>query len=189
MALPYHPAMNIVVVSCSLNPDSRSAVLAARAAALLGELGHAVRLIDLRTGDLPFCDGCDVSGHSFARDVQTAIAAADAVVLSVPIYNFDANAASKNLIELTGRAWRDKVVGFVCAAGGRGSYMAIMAVANSLMLDFRCLVVPRFVFATGADFEPDGRPGGDIDRRLGELCGEVARIAAALRTSGAASQA
>jgi FMN reductase len=30
--------------------------------------------------------------------------------------------------------------------------MSIMSLANSLMLDFRCLIIPRFVYVTGADF-------------------------------------
>ena len=71
---------------------------------------------------------------------------------------------------MTGRAWTGKVVGFLCAAGGRGSYMSVMSLANSLMLDFRCLIVPRFVYATGEDFNDDGTPNETIARRTDELC-------------------
>jgi len=59
-------------------------------------------------------------------------------------------------VELTGDAWEGKIVGFLCAAGGDSSYMAPMSFANSLMLDFRCLIIPRFVYATSEDFR-DGR--------------------------------
>jgi FMN reductase len=38
----------------------------------------------------------------------------------------------------------NKVVGFLCAAGGKSSYMSVMRLANSLMLDFRCLIIPHF---------------------------------------------
>ena len=68
----------------------------------------------------------------------------DAIVVAVPIYVYDTNAAIKNFVDLSGRAWTDKPVGFLCAAGGPSSYMAILGLANSLMLDFRCLIVPRF---------------------------------------------
>jgi NAD(P)H-dependent FMN reductase len=70
---------------------------------------------------------------------------ARAVIIATGIYNYDANAAVKNLVELTGDAWENKVVGFLCAAGGMSSYMSIMSLANSLMLDFRSIIVPRFV--------------------------------------------
>ena len=38
------------------------------------------------------------------------------------------------------------------------SYMSVMAYANSLMLDFRCVIIPRFVYATGSAFAEGSRP-------------------------------
>ena len=43
----------------------------------------------------------------------------------------------------------------MCTAGGNASYMSIMRIANSLMLDFRCLIIPRFVYAVSDDFAND----------------------------------
>ena len=88
-------------------------------------------------------------------ELQAAVRESTAILMAVPIYCFDINAAAKNLIELTGRQWTHKVVGFMCAAGGRASYMSVMGIANSLMLDFRCLIVPRFVYALGDAFGHD----------------------------------
>jgi NAD(P)H-dependent FMN reductase len=192
--------MNVIVFSCSLNPQSRSRVLAERAVAALAEDGHAATLMDLRRYPLPLCDGCDTGHDANAQRLAGMIRDADAVLLAVPVYNYDANAAAKNLIELTGRAWTDKVVGFLCAAGGRGSYMSVMSLANSLMLDFRCLIVPRFVYAIDRDF--DGTSGGGsggtsgggadsggvaaaIDARIAELCRKTTLLAAAVRAPAA----
>ena len=98
-------------------------------------------------------------------------------------YNFDANAAVKNLIELTGSAWENKVVGFLCAAGGMSSYMSIMSLANSLMLDFRSVVVPRFVYAVGEAFA-DGRiVDPKVTSRVAELAKETARLGGALKAA------
>jgi FMN reductase len=97
------------------------------------------------------------------------IEAARVIIVATPIYNYDANAAAKNLIELTGSAWEEKVVGFLCAAGGSSSYMSIMGLANSLMLDFRCLVIPRFVYARGDDFTDEHKPGADLASRIAQL--------------------
>ena len=71
-------------------------------------------------------------------------------------------------------------VAMMCAAGGQGSYMAPMQVANSLMLDFRCVIVPRFVYATGEDFEGDGSPAESIAARVDQLADELLRIGTAL---------
>ncbi len=89
----------------------------------------------------------------------------------MPIYNYGINAAAKNVVELTGRdAWTGKVVGFVCAAGGHGSFMSVMPLANSLMLDFRCIIVPRFVYATKAAVQDGKVVSDEIRKRISQLC-------------------
>ncbi len=175
----------IAIISCSLNKTSRSRILARQAAESLLDLGAEVEFIDLQKYELPLCDGGPAYGNSHVIKLTKRIAEIDAVLMAVPVYNFYANAAAKNLIELTGKAWEDKVVGFLAAAGGQSSYMAIMSLANQLMLDFRCLVVPRFVYATGSDFGP-GKGGmeeiqsTEINQRVDELAAAVLKLTEAL---------
>lgn len=171
-------SLNILVLSTSLNPQSKSAVLADAACRCLEAGGAAVTAFDLRELDIPFCDGAAAQAPA---EVRMAIEAADAILIAVPIYNFDVNAAAKNLIELTGRAWNHKIVGFLCAAGGHSSYMSIMALANSMMLDFRCLIVPRFVYAPPGAVEGERIVDHDIDHRIAQLCDETVRLANALK--------
>lgn len=171
--------MNPLVISCSLNPESRSALLARHAHQAFARVSEGASLIDLRETELPFCDGGASYKHENVGPMASAISSAGPILLAVPVYNYDANAAAKNLIEMTGRAWTGKVVGFLCAAGGRGSYMSVMSLANSLMLDFRCLIVPRFVYATGEDFNDDGTLNETIARRTDELCETSSALSAA----------
>ena len=63
--------------------------------------------------------------------------------------------------------------------------MAILGLANSLMLDFRCLIVPRFVYATGDDFVNDRQPGmqiasDEIKDRIEQLATALVILARAL---------
>ena len=118
---------------------------------------------------MPLCDGAAAYGDNNVQVLNSMFTEAKSVTIATPIYNFDANAALKNLVEFTGRSWSDKPIGFICAAGGQGSYMSIMSLANSLMLDFRCIIVPRFVYATGDDFSEDNIPSDKIKQRLAEL--------------------
>lgn len=145
--------MTILLLSSSLNPESNSRALLREAERSLMASGKATRFIDLRDFPLPLCDGDKAYSHPSLKELGMAIREAEGVLIGVPIYNFDVNAAIKNLVELTGKSWENHVVGFLCAAGGRCSYMSVMSFANSLMLDFRCLIVPRFVYAVGDDFE------------------------------------
>ena len=59
--------------------------------------------------------------------------------------------------------------------------MSVMAYANSLMLDFRCVVIPRFVFATGDAFDDDNVIDAKVTRRIEQVAAELVRFATALR--------
>jgi NAD(P)H-dependent FMN reductase len=95
-------------------------------------------------------------------------------------YNYDFSSSAKKLIELTGKAWQRKVVGFLAAAGGQTSFMSVMGFANSLMLDFRTLVVPRFVFATEESFEGLEISDPSVIARIDDLVAETHHLASAL---------
>lgn len=173
----------ILILSSSLSDDSNSRVLAREAQRVLEGDGAEVSLLDLRDHPLPLCDGGSSYGHPNVAAVQARINAASAVIVATPIYNYDGTAALKNLIELTGRAWENKAVGFLCAAGGMASYMSIMSLANSLMLDFRSVIVPRFVYATGEAFVDGQIVDADQMRRVSELARATARLGTALKVA------
>ena len=97
-----------------------------------------------------------------------------------PVYNFQASASAKNIVELGGSMFEGKVVGFLCAAGGRNSYMSVMSLANSLMLDFRCHILPRYVFASKDSFSDGELADAEISGRIGELARELVRVSRAL---------
>lgn len=161
--------MGYLVFSCSLNPGSRSFILARRVTEFLREKGVEAGLVDLRELDLPACDGDACYDDPKVEQLRAQIERAQGALIATPIYNYDASASAKNLIELTGAAWTKKVVGFLCAAGGRTSYMSLMGLANSLMLDFRCVIIPRFVFAGDDTFEGDAIADPVLEERLDEL--------------------
>ena len=92
------------------------------------------------------------------------------------------NAVAKNLIELTGQAWNEKLVGFISAAGGKGSYMSPMSFANSLMLDFRCIIIPRFVYADKTCFN-NGKINDAIKGRIEELVDASILLSKALKNN------
>lgn len=173
----------IAIVSASLREESNSRGLAREAERVLQSAGHEVAWLDLREHPLPLCDAGAAYSDPQVAAVGARLRAAEAILVAVPIYNYDANAAVKNLIELTGDAWEGKVVGFLCAAGGLSSYMSVMALANSLMLDFRSVIVPRFVYATGEAFAEGRIRDADVQRRVAELALATARLGTAVKAA------
>ena len=170
-----------LVLSTSLHPDSRSRILARSTIDRFASTDREAELFDLAETSLPPCDGATAYGHANVIALDKLIHAADAILIASPVYNFDVNAAAKNAIELTGKAWTGKVVGMMLAAGGPGSYMSAMGLANSLMLDFRCLIIPRFIYATGDAFEGNELTDETIEQRLAQLVEETAQLADALK--------
>ena len=159
---------NVLIVATSMSGKSRSRQLGRLAADKLAAAGVSTTLLDLSEIPLPF--GGSSAGWSdpnVARlRVQTT--AATHLLFAVPVYNYDVNAVAKNYIELMGEdALGGKTVGFLVSAGGHGSYMSIMPFANSLMLDFRCWIVPRF-FYVSKNLE-EGKLTGELDERLDAL--------------------
>src|SRR6266576_3369311 len=71
--------------------------------------------------------------------------------------------------------------GILCSAGGTSSYMAVMAYANSLMLDFRTVIIPRFVYATGDAFKGDEIIDKKVLTRIEQAADELVRFTQALR--------
>ena len=172
-----------LVVSTSGNPKSNSRRMGRLAFADLQKQNVECEWLDLNELDLPLCDADACYSQPAAQTLDAAISAADGIIVASPVYNYDMSAAAKNMIELTGQAWEDKVVGFLCAAGGMSSYMSVMAYANSLMLDFRCVIIPRFVYATGQAFKDGELIDAKVGQRIEQVVAELVRFTNALRGS------
>lgn len=169
-----------LILSASLHPNSRSRILAASCADLLRADQRDCEIFDLAESPLPMCDGATAYGDPNVQRLAGLVTQAEAILVATPVYNYDVNAALKNSLELTGKAWTGQVVSLMLAAGGQGSYMSAMGFANSLMLDFRCLIVPRFVYATGESFEGNSLADESIAERVSTLVRETTQLADAV---------
>lgn len=167
--------MKFTVLSTSLDPESRSRWMAGLAAARLRAAGHEVTGLDLRDTPLPPFDNDTCYAHPHAELYHRAIAEADGVFLAVPVYNWGLGSGAKSLVELTGStdperglhgAWFDQPVTFLISGGLDHGYLSHGAFAFGLMVDFRCVVNPHFVYATSAHWAADGVPGEWLAGRL-----------------------
>ena len=139
-----------------------------------------VEFFDLQDNPLPMCDGDECYDLPEVLEFREKVKNADGIIMVTPVYNFSVSSGAKNVVELGGSMLYDKIFGFMCAAGGRNGYMSVMSLANSLMLDFRCYIIPKFVYATKHDFEDGKITNIDIKERIEELGKELIRISKAL---------
>ena len=139
-----------------------------------------VEFFDLQDNPLPMCDGDKCYDLPEVLEFREKVKNADGIIMATPVYNFNVSSGAKNIVELGGRMLYDKIFGFMCAAGGRNGYMSVMSLANSLMLDFRCYIIPKFVYATKHDFDDGKISNSDIKERIEELGAELIRVSKAL---------
>ena len=135
---------------------------------------------DLQENQLPMCDGDECYDLPEVIDFRKKIDKANGIIMAIPIYNFNVSSGAKNIVELGGKKLYDKNFGFLCAAGGKNSYMSVMGLANSLMIDYRCYIIPKFVYALKKDFDETKVTDTDIKERIEELGKEMIRITKAL---------
>ncbi len=142
-------------MSSSLDPESRSAVIARLCLDKLRRRGADTALIDLRETPLARFDNKSIYETPGYTKLHEQIGRADGLVLCTPIYNWSVSAELKKLIEANGStppdgskrgAWFDKVLTFAGAAGLPHSYMAFGALTTTMMLDFKCVINPYHIY-------------------------------------------
>jgi FMN reductase len=185
-------AQKILVISCTLNPEShRTVALAQYAAEDLKSKGQNVEFIDLRQYKLPINNGHEQSAFDDpqVKELHDRIDKAQAIIIVAPIYNYNVAAAAKNLVELTthkhkdilsGQAWRNKIVGFIGVSGGAGSMLAFFPFLNGLMMDSKVVIVPTVVMASSSDFNDKSQVSAEIKKRIEELSSNVVKFTNAL---------
>ena len=164
--------MSILVISSAHNPDSKVNIIASE----IAKFG-TLEFLNIATLDLPLCDGYSCYQNPEVIKLQKQINSATGFILCSPVYCYDMNAIMKNFIELCGQQLTNKAIGIAVSAGGTRSYMAPMSMIQSLMLDFRCKVVPRYVYLTSEDFEPSTSIlKNESQKRLEELASSVVNL-------------
>ena len=173
--------MHYVILSTSLNPQSKSEILVRTLAAELTSKNLSVDYLDLRTLTLPFCDGGAAFSDQNTQKLVAILEKADGIVIGLAIHNWSVAASAKNVIELAGDAFKGKVVGVVAAAGGPRALMGPLAFLNSIMMDFGSFIVPKVIVAGPDAFEDDSVPTAETKRRLGEFGELLTKMTTALR--------
>ncbi len=167
---------NVTIIATSLNPKSKSQILARQMESHLIADGVPCQLFDLRELNIEMCGSNASWGNADIAKIAESVKQASHIVFAVPIYCYDVNSAAKNIIELTGRSFTNKVISFLCAAGGGGSYMSVMSFANHLMLDFRSVIVPRFLYTHDGDWSEEGTLNDSVQERFELLIHDMRMI-------------
>lgn len=113
-------ALNILGVGGSLRAGSRSTRALAVCLDGCRKHGAAVRLLDLRTLDLPLFRPEESTEHPAVREAAAAVGWADAFLLATPDYHGSMSGAVKNFLDYHWKEFAGKLFGFVCSSHEKG---------------------------------------------------------------------
>jgi FMN reductase len=154
--------MRIVCISSSLSPTSRSETLGRLCVDALIKRGVDAEIVSLK-GKIPSgFDDLTIYESSGYIELHELTAAADGLIFASPVYNWGLCAELKKFVECIGStpedgsrkgAFFDKVITFVVSAGLPHSYMASASMANSMMMDFKCIINPYTAYIHNRHWE------------------------------------
>lgn len=160
--------VKIVGISGSLREGSYSFQSLNLVTQRLAALGAEVKIIDLRSLNLPFCDGGkDYSAYPDVAKLKQIVKASDGLVLATPEYHGSLSGVMKNALDLlTFEELSGKVTGLMSVLGGQSNSNAL----NDLRVIMRWVhawVIPEQI-AIGQAWQVFDKEGKLLDEKLGE---------------------
>lgn len=167
--------VKFVGIAGSLRPDSYSQLALQQAAQRVAALGAEIEVFDLRQLNLPFCDGGDdYSAYPDVIRLQSAVRAADGLILVTPEYHGSVSGVLKNALDLMGfEEFSGKVAGLISILGGQSNSNAL----NDLRVIMRWVhawVIPEQV-AIGQAWQAFGEGGKLTDEKLSKRLDDFAQ--------------
>ena len=167
--------VKIVGIGGSLRAGSYSQIALKVAAGRAEALGAEVEILDLRSINLPFCDGeNDYHNYPDVEKLRNVVKQADGLILATPEYHGSVSGVLKNALDLMSFEHLDgKVVGSISVLGGQVNSNAL----NDLRTILRWVhawVIPEQIAIGQAwqAFTPDGKL---LDEKLSKRFDEFAQ--------------
>jgi FMN reductase len=160
--------MKIVGIAGSLRKNSASGQALQLAAQRVAALGVEVETLDLRSLDLPFCNGDDdYPDYPDVQRLRDAFRQADGIILATPEYHGSMSGVLKNALDLMGfEELSGKVAGLISVLGGQANSNAL----NDLRVVMRWVhgwTIPEQI-AIGQAWKAFNAEGKLLDEKLSE---------------------
>jgi FMN reductase len=160
--------VKIVGITGSLRKNSYSVLALEQAIARIKALGGETEILDLKTMNLPFCDGGDeYPDYPDVERLREAVKNADGLILATPEYHGSVSGVIKNALDLMSfEHLSGKVSGLISVLGGQSNSNAL----NDLRIILRWVhgwVIPEQI-AIGQAWNAFDKEGKLVDAKLAE---------------------
>lgn len=167
--------MKTAVISTSLNPNSKGAILSQHVAEKLQNdyAEHEILFVDIREYDLNHVFAWELDEKS--QRLQETLETCDAFIYGFPVYNYTYWDAFSSFIATIMPKKPHALYGLVVAAWGDMSYLASSVAHQTLMTHNRMIPLPRVLYA-GRDYDGDNM-NADFADRVNQFCQDFVGIA------------
>lgn len=160
--------VKIVGINGSLRSQSHTAQALEIALERVAALGAEIELLDVRSLNLPFCDGGeDYPDYPDVERLREAVKAADGLILATPEYHGSVSGVLKNTLDLLSfEHLSGKVAGLISILGGQSNSNAL----NDLRVIVRWVhgwVIPEQI-AIGQAWQAFDKDGKLRDEKLSQ---------------------
>ena len=167
--------VKIVGIGGSLRPESSSHQALRLVAQRVQALGAEVKILDLRSLNLPFCNGeSDYPDYPDVERLRQTVKQADGLILATPEYHGSVSGVLKNALDLMSfEHLSDKVTGLISVLGGQSNSNAL----NDLRVIMRWVhawVIPEQV-AIGQAWKAFDSDGKLLDAQLAQRFDQFAK--------------
>ena len=167
--------VKIVGINGSLRPESYSYQALQQAVERVRALGAEVEILDLRTMELPFCNGGDeYPDFPDVEKLRETVKDADGLILATPEYHGSVSGVIKNALDLMSfEHLAGKVTGMISVLGGQSNSNAL----NDLRVIMRWVhgwVIPEQV-AIGQAWQAFDDEGKLLDEKLSQRLDKFAQ--------------
>jgi NAD(P)H-dependent FMN reductase len=178
--------VKIIGIAGSLRPGSYSYQALKVAAERVKALGAEVEIVDLRTLNLPFCDGSkEYPDYPDVEKLRQTVLGADGIILATPEYHGSISGVLKNALDLMGfEEFTGKVTGFISVLGGQSNSNALNDL-RTIMRWIHAWTIPEQVAIGQAwnAFEQDGTLRDEnLSKRLDAFAESLVENTQKLRT-------
>lgn len=158
--------VKIVGLAGSLRPGSYSQQALQLAAQRVEALGAEVTILDLRSLNLPFCDGGkDYADYPDVAHMRQVVREADGIILATPEYHGSVSGVLKNALDLMSfDEFSGKVTGGISVLGGQSNSNALNEL-RTIMRWVHAWTIPEQV-AIGQAWKAFGEDGTLLDEDL-----------------------
>lgn len=160
--------VKIVGIAGSLRPGSYSQQALRVVEQRLVALGAEVEIIELRSLNLPFCDGSDeYPDYPDVAKLSQALKQADGIILATPEYHGSVSGVLKNALDLMGfEEFSNKVTGLISVLGGQSNSNALNDL-RTIMRWVHAWTIPEQV-AIGQAWKAFSEDGTLLDQNLSQ---------------------